>query len=80
MTNKYTLDRVDNGYFVFLKHPDETEELLVPEAEVRVQIAEGDIVRINKKDSGHVVEVFEKETEDMKDKVSSLLEKLKNKK
>ena len=45
-----------------------------------MEIAEGSIVLISEVDSIYEFEVLMEETEDMKEKVSSLLEKLKNKK
>ena len=77
---KYTLDRIDDGFYVFLQHSNEEEKLLIPVSKVSVNLSEGDIVCINKVESNYVIEALEKETEIMKDKVSSLLEKLKNKK
>lgn len=80
MTNKYTLDRIDDGFYVFLKREDESEQLLVPLEEVEVKLNEGDIVEIETNESGYQFNVLIEETADMKEKVSSLLEKLKNKK
>ena len=77
---QYTLDRIDDGFYVFLQHSNEEEELLIPASKVSVILSEGDIVCISKAESGYVIEVMENETEIMKDKVNSLLEKLKNKK
>jgi len=77
---KYTLDRIDDGQYVFLQHTNEEKQLLIPENEVTSGIAEGDIVLISKENSNYKFELLNEETDDMKNKVSSLLEKLKNKK
>ncbi len=77
---KYTLDRIEEGQYVFLKHPDEENQLLVPSYEVTGEISEGDIVLISRLESGYEIEALIEESEDMKEKVSNLLEKLKNKK
>ena len=77
---QYTLDRIDDGFYVFLQHSKEEEELLIPASKVSVKLSEGDIVFISKTESDYLIEALEIETGIMKDKVSSLLEKLKNKK
>ncbi|MCM3711056.1 DUF3006 domain-containing protein [Sporosarcina luteola] len=80
MTKKYTLDRIDDGFYVFLKRDDESEQLIIPLEEVKVNLNEGDIVEIETNETGYRFEVLKEETSDMKGKVSNLLEKLKNKK
>lgn len=82
MTNKYTLDRIEKDQYVFLKRPDETEELLVPMQKVHQDLKEGDIVEIIPATETEKMKimVLHEETQDMKEKVSNLLEKLKNKK
>lgn len=77
---KYTLDKMEDGQYVFLEHQNEENQLLIPAAEINVEISEGSIVLISKTDSVYEFEVLIVETEDMRDKVSNLLEKLKNKK
>ena len=77
---QYTLDRIEDGFYVFLLHSNEEEELLIPASKVSVNLSEGDIVCISKAESDYLIEPLEIETGLMKDKVSSLLEKLKNKK
>ncbi|WP_252502028.1 DUF3006 family protein [Sporosarcina sp. Marseille-Q4943] len=74
---RYTLDRIDD---VFLEYPREEEELLIPVSKISPKLSEGDVVCISKTDTDYVIEVLEDETEIMKDKVATLLEKLKNKK
>ncbi|WP_399632616.1 DUF3006 family protein [Sporosarcina sp. SG10008] len=77
---KYTLDKIEDGQYVFLEHQNEENQLLIPAAEINVEISEGSIVLISKTDSVYEFEVLIVETVDMRDKVSNLLEKLKNKK
>ena len=77
---KYTLDRVEEGQYVFLEYPDEERQLLIPSNEVTGEISEGDIVLISRLESIYEIEALMEETEDMKEKVSNLLKKLKNKK
>lgn len=77
---RYTLDRIEDGFYVFLRYPHEEEELLIPAAKIFVKLSEGDIVCIRILESDYVIEVLENETLNMKDKVTGLLDKLKNKK
>lgn len=77
--NKYTLDKIEDGHYVFLEYPDEENQLLIPVSEIDAKITEGGIVLISKIDSEYEVKLQAEETQDMKDKVNSLLEKLKNK-
>lgn len=79
MKVKYTLDKIEDGQFVFLEYPAEENQLLIPATEVNMKISEGDIVLISKVDSVYGFEILTEETGDMKEKVSSLLDKLKNK-
>lgn len=77
---KYTLDRIEEGQYVFLEHPEEVNQLLIPGNEIAGGIVEGDIVLISRSESGYEIERLIEETEITRDKVNSLLEKLKNKK
>ena len=77
---RYTLDRIYDGFYVFPQYPKEEEELLIPASKISVKLSEGNIVGISQTGSDYVIEVMENETKIMKDKVTSLLDKLKNKK
>ncbi len=77
---KYTLDKIEDGQYVFLKHSNEESQLLISENEVTTEISEGNIVLISELDSVYEFEALIDETEDMREKVSNLLDKLKNKK
>lgn len=74
---KYTLDRIEESIYVFLEHPEEEKQLLIPVNKYDGTLTEGDIVLI---EGEMIVDVLNQEKDDMKEKVSSLLEKLKNKK
>ena len=71
---KYTLDRIEDGKYVFLEYPNEENQLLIPKNEVQAEVTEGDIVLISNEDSVYAIAILDEETEDMRDKVSSLLE------
>ncbi len=76
---KYTLDQITDGQYVFLERPDETNQLLIPVEKVSADLNEGDIVTLTESNGTYQIEFLKEETEDMKSKVSDLLEKLKNK-
>ncbi|MCM3359825.1 hypothetical protein [Psychrobacillus sp. MER TA 171] len=46
---------------------------------IKIPLQEGDIVEIQKLDYGYEINILGEETKDMKDKVNTLLEKLKSK-
>lgn len=73
---KYTLDRIDEGFYVFLSKEDESQQLLIAVSEVNDSLIEGDIVNIHKDGT---IELLKEETQITKDKVHSLIEKLKKK-
>lgn len=75
--SKYTLDRYDDGFAVLLKHPDEQEQLLVPQYELQHVAKEGDLLVAEQTKAGYVFKVLEKETQDVKGEVQELIEKLK---
>ncbi|MFS0577286.1 DUF3006 family protein [Sporosarcina sp. 179-K 3D1 HS] len=77
---KYTLDRIEEDQYVFLKHPKEENQLLIPENDITGEISEGDIVLICRSESGYEIEVLIEETEITREKVDNIIEKLKNKK
>lgn len=79
MGDKYTLDRVDDFFAVFLSKADETKRLLVSKNLIKVPLREGDLVEIDKSEIGYEIKVLKEETEATREKVSSLLEKIKNK-
>ncbi|MEK5214611.1 DUF3006 domain-containing protein [Psychrobacillus sp. FSL H8-0487] len=80
MGDKYTLDRVDDFFAVFLSKADETKRLLVSKNLIKVPLREGDLVEIDKSEIGYEIKVLKEETEATREKVSSLLEKLKTNK
>lgn len=80
MENKtYTLDRIEDFFGVFLLKGNESERLLIPKSMIKIPLQEGDIVEIQKLDYGYEINILGEETKVMKDKVNTLLEKLKSK-
>lgn len=79
-TNKYTLDRFEGNYAIFLLRPQETKQLLIERNEISSTLAEGDIVEITDVGYGYKIKKLVDETTAAKQRVQSLVEKLRNKK
>jgi len=79
MMKRYTLDRLDDGFYVFLEKGNEEQQLLIPKEEISSVLTEGDIVEIHQNETGYQISVLKEETADRKQQVMDLIEKLKNK-
>jgi len=73
LTLKTTLDRIENKIAVLLVRPEETTKISIPLSLLPKGSKEGDILNID-------ITKDMQETEYAKERVSSLLDKLKNKK
>ena len=73
LTIKTTLDRIENTIAVLLVRPEETTKINIPVSLLPEGSKEGDILNIN-------ITKDVQEAEQTKERVSSLLEKIKNKK
>lgn len=80
-SNKYTLDRFDEGFAVLLLKENEAVEKLVPEESLNETANEGDVIEVVFNEDGTInnFTILESETKEMKESVSSLIEKLRNK-
>lgn len=78
--NIYTLDRFEGEYGIFLKRSEEVEQLLIARIDLDSSLAEGDVVSIEDTGLSYNVQKLVEETEDAKQRVSSLLQKLQQKK
>lgn len=76
---KYVLDRYENNYAIFLKLPDENEQLLVHATEMIGEAHEGDICSVEQQEGKFTIQVLQAETTDAKKTAESLLQKLKQK-
>lgn len=76
-SNKYTLDRFEGDYAVFLKTPNETEILQILCSDIKVKLKQGDIVNISSIEDKYEIEPLVEETTNQKEKVRRLLEQLK---
>lgn len=79
MMKRYTLDRLDDGFYVFLEKGNEEQQLLIPKDKVSTALTAGDIVGIQQNETGYQISVLKEETSDRKQQVMDLIEKLKNK-
>ena len=77
--NKYTLDRFEGDYAIFLKRTQETDQLLIQRDEISVEVKEGDIVEIQDDGFAYTIKLLPAETADQKQRVDNLLEQLRNK-
>ena len=77
-STKYTLDRFEGDYAIFLKHSDENAQKLFHRTELPAEIKEGDRVLIDDEPNFQVT-ILKEETAHQKERVSSLLERLRNK-
>lgn len=76
-SNKYTVDRFEGDYAVFLKTPNETEILQILCSDIKVKLKQGDIVNISLIEDKYEIEPLVEETTNQKEKVRRLLEQLK---
>ncbi|MGA3678053.1 hypothetical protein [Lysinibacillus agricola] len=47
---KYTLDRIEDGYAVFLKYPEEEEQIIILQSAMNKPVQVGDRVQIEETD------------------------------
>lgn len=77
---KYTLDRIEDGYAIFLKHPDEEEQLVIAMTAIDQEVQEGDRVMIEEIDDTYRIERLKGETADKKVEIQNLMDRLRHKK
>ncbi|RHW36602.1 DUF3006 domain-containing protein [Lysinibacillus yapensis] len=78
-TKEYTLDRFEGDYAIFLKRPEETEQLAIHRREMNGKVQEGDIVDIQDNGMGYHITVLKDTTAKKKEHVKNLLNELKSK-
>ncbi|GLC89890.1 DUF3006 domain-containing protein [Lysinibacillus piscis] len=74
-STKYTLDRIEDGYAVFLKYPDEEEEHLVELVSLTQPVQVGDRVLI----TGEHLEILHEETAQKRAAMQNLMARLRKK-
>lgn len=78
-STKYTLDRIEDGYAVFLKYPEEEEQLIILQSTMNKPVQVGDRVLIEEINDIYHIEILLEETEQKKAEIKSLMERLRNK-
>lgn len=79
-STKYTLDRIEDGFAVFLKYPEEIEQVIIPITAIDQSLQAGDRVFIQEIDNTYHIDLLKEETEQKKAEVQSLMDKLRRKK
>jgi len=79
-STKYTLDRIEDGYAVFLKYPEEEEQLIILQSAMNKTVQVGDRVLIEEMDGIYQIEILKEETEQKKVEIQSLMDRLRKKK
>jgi len=78
-STKYTLDRIEDGYAVFLKYPEEEEQLIILQSAMNKPVQVGDRVLIEEMDGIQQIEILKEETEQKKADIQSLIDRLRRK-
>ncbi|MFJ6209858.1 DUF3006 domain-containing protein [Lysinibacillus sp. NPDC092081] len=78
-STKYTLDRIEEGYAVFLKYPEEEEQLIILQSAMNKPVQVGDRVLIEEIDGIYQIEILKEETEQKKAEIQSLMDRLRRK-
>lgn len=76
---KYTLDRIEDGYAVFLKYPEEEEQIIILQSAMNKPVQVGDRVQIEETDGIYHIEILKEETERKKAEIQSLMDRLRRK-
>jgi len=76
---KYTLDRIEDGYAVFLKYLEEGEQLIILQSAINKPVQVGDRVLIEEIDGFYQIEILKEETEQKKAEIQSLMDRLRKK-
>ncbi|MFJ7983299.1 DUF3006 domain-containing protein [Lysinibacillus xylanilyticus] len=76
---KYTLDRIEDGYAVFLKYPEEEEQLIILQSAINKPVHVGDRVLIEGIGDFYQIEILKEETEQKKAEIQSLMDRLRKK-
>lgn len=75
-STKYTLDRIEDGYAVFLKYPDEEEQLIILQSAMNKPVEVGARVQIEEVDGFYYIDILKEETEQRRASMQHLMDKL----
>lgn len=73
------MDRIEDGYAVFLKFPAEEEQLIISQSAMNKPVQVGDRVQIEEKDGIYHIEILQEETLQKRSDLHSLMNRLRNK-
>ena len=73
------MDRIEDGYAVFLKFPAEEEQLIISQSAMNKPVQVGDRVQIEEKDGIYHIEILQEETLQKRADLQSLMNRLRNK-
>lgn len=76
---KYTLDRFEGDYAIFLQRPEETQQLLIHRTDLEIEVKQGDIVSIQDNGRTYEVTLLNEETVSQKDRIANLMQQLREK-
>ena len=79
-STKYTLDRYEGDYAIFLMAENETITKIIHRSELNIELAEGDIVLIDDEQTPIHITLLQEETAAKREKISNMIEKLRNRK
>lgn len=74
--NKYTLNQIEDGYAMFLKYPDENEQVFISLAAMDKPLKEGDLVTIEEQGDVYHIEVLIEETKLQHQKIADRIKQL----
>ena len=77
---KYTLDRFEGDYAIFLLRPKETKQLLIHRSDLTMELKQGDIASIHDNGRTYEVTVVNEETTTQKDRILNLQQQLRERK
>ncbi|MFZ4203039.1 MULTISPECIES: DUF3006 domain-containing protein [Lysinibacillus] len=78
-STKYTLDRIEDGYAVFLKYPKEEEQIIILQSALNKPVLVGDRVQIEEIDGMYHIEILREETEQKRADIQNLMDRLRHK-
>ncbi|HBI99845.1 MAG TPA: DUF3006 domain-containing protein [Lysinibacillus sp.] len=78
-STKYTLDRIEDGYAVFLKYPEEEEQIIILQSAMNKPVLVGDRVQIEEIDGMYHIEILREETERKRANIQNLMDRLRHK-
>ncbi|MCR8855389.1 DUF3006 domain-containing protein [Lysinibacillus fusiformis] len=78
-STKYTLDRIEDGYAVFLKYPEEEEQIIILQSAMNKPVLVGDRVQIEEFDGMYHIEILREETERKRADIQNLMDRLRHK-